>query len=75
MTKLQDNRPIVRKTGALYRRRTLIITLTPRVVEIHQERCRDKVGIEYAALYEMLLKWRWRKEQGEKLARKSRKGE
>lgn len=57
---------IQRETAVLYRRRPLMIELNPRYLAIREKGRRDRVLIDYDAIYEMALKRRWQQEQAAK---------
>ena len=64
----------IRETATLYHRRPLIATLTPRYLELREKGRRDTLTVDYAAVYELALKLRWRREQADKRAAKKGKG-
>ncbi len=72
MTVIRNDKPLIRKTDAYYRKRELIVNLKPRHMEIREKFRRDIVTIDYATIYEAALKLRWRREQAEKRAAKKK---
>ena len=65
-TVLNGTNPVTRETGAYYRRRPLVVKLTPRTLEIREKGRRDTLVVDYGVLYEFALKLRWRQQQAEK---------
>ena len=63
-------KPVRRETDATYRRRPLMVTMTARYLELREKGRRDTLLVDYATIYELALKLRWRKEQAEKKAAK-----
>lgn len=63
-------RPMRRETGAFYRGRPLIVVAHPLYIEIYEKARRDVLSVDYATIYELALKLRWRKLQAEKRAAK-----
>jgi hypothetical protein len=66
-------RPLRRETSDIYRGRPLVVTAHPRHVELHEKGRRDVLSVDYATIYELALRLRWRKRQAEKKAEKKRK--
>jgi hypothetical protein len=67
-------RPVRRETAVIYRGRPLCVTAHPRYLEIREKGRRDILSVDYATIYEVALRLRWRKQQDEKkAARKERK--
>jgi len=62
-------KPVIRETGALYRRRPLVVTIQPRHLELREKGRRDTLSLDYLTIYEMAMKIRWRKQQVEKRKR------
>lgn len=73
MTSIQ--RPVRRETAVLYRGRPLLVELAPRHLTIREKGRRDRVSVDFAAIYEFAMKIRFRREQAEKKqASASRRG-
>lgn len=66
-------KPVTRETRLAYRGRALVATLMPKHLELREKGRRDTLMVDYAAIYELALKLRWRKIQAEKKA--ARKGQ
>jgi hypothetical protein len=56
MTALKCDKPLTRKTAALYRSRALVVSLHSRHLEIRPERQRESFTIDYYTLYELAMK-------------------
>ena len=61
-------KPVTRETAAMYRRRPLVVTIKPRHLELREKGRRDTLAVDYATIYEVAMKLRWRREQAEKKA-------
>jgi hypothetical protein len=57
------SKTVTRETAICYRGRALVVTLTPRAVEIREKGRRDRLAISYDAIYECALKLRYRANQ------------
>jgi len=60
------NKPVLRETSTIYRRRPLCVAVHPRHLEIWEKGRRDRLTVGYEAVYELALKVRWRQEQSRK---------
>ena len=72
MTVLHLTNQVTRETCSYYRRRSLVVRLHSRHLEIREKGRRDAVPVDYVAIYELALKLRHRREKAEKAA--ARKG-
>ena len=61
-------KPVTRETAAMYRHRPLVVTIKPRHLELREKGRRDTLAVDYATIYEVAMKLRWRREQAEKTA-------
>lgn len=61
-------KPVKRETCDVYRGRPLVVRVGPRTLEIHEKGRRDVLAVDYATIYELALRLRWRKLQAEKRA-------
>ena len=59
-------KPVTRETAVLYRRRPLIITVTPRTLVLREKGRRDRLEISFDVIYELALKRRFERERREK---------
>jgi hypothetical protein len=66
-------KPVRRETSVLYRRRPLVVNLTPRFIEIREKGRRDVLSVGYDVIYEFAMKLRFRQEQTEKRKKGGRK--
>ena len=73
MTILRANKTVKRETSTIYRARPLMVTLTPRLIQIREKGRRDAVEVDYAAVYEMAMRMKFRREQAEKNSRGKRR--
>jgi hypothetical protein len=55
-------KPVTRETAAIYRHRPLVVTIKPRHLELREKGRRDTLAVDYATIYEMAMKLRWRRE-------------
>lgn len=66
MAKLNEH-PATRETGALYRGRALVVRLRGRYLEVWEKGRRDRLQVDYHALYEFAAKLRWKTERQRRL--------
>lgn len=72
MTTLATGKPVRRETATYYRRRALVVELHPRTLVIREKGRRDRLEVDYQAVYELACKMRWRAAQAERRAKRRR---